>query len=409
MGDFVSASRQTRTSRRVPILGRMSTRGGSAERRQWPRLGPRGRLVFDIVLAVVLGGYAASEALGGGAYPGSAAVAAGLVGAAGAALAFRRIHPVPAFVASMGLLIVAAIVVGPFQTGGSILIAVTAAYSATAYGVSWQLFAAAVVAFALVDSRGPLPDSAGSAAFVSALLGLVGYGGWLTRQLRELSAANEALRRLVELEAASTTRAAVDDERARVARELHDILSHSLGVVVLQTGAAEHAWSTDPDRALTAVAAARATALDAVDQLRTLLAVVRDDPFEDRAPVPTMDDLVALAQQSTASGFRVDVDVTGEPRPISAQVQASVYRVAQEGIANAMRHSAARACRVHVRYEPESIVVQVEDDGNAQLVATMGSQLGLVGVRERASLLGGSVEAGPLAAGGWRLRVAFPS
>jgi signal transduction histidine kinase len=374
----------------------------------WRHLGPSGRLVVDIVLAAALGIYAAGEALAG-AYAGDDNWAAVLVGLAGSVLALRRRRPVPAFVASMGLLIVASLLVGPYQTGGSILIGVTAAYSAMAYGVRWSLFAALVVAFAVVDNRGPIADTLGGVAFVGALLGLVGYGGWQTRRLRELSAANEALRSLVELEAASRTDAAIGDERARVARELHDILSHSLGVVVLQTGAAEHAWDDNPARARACVTAARSTALEAVEQLRTLLAVVRDGPGGDRAPVRTLDDLVELARRTTDAGFRVDVTTVGEPRHISPHVQASVYRVAQEGIANAMKHSGAKSCRVQLTYEPDALVVRVDDSGAPHGTSHMGARLGLIGVRERAALLGGSVEAGPREAGGWRLQVAFPS
>ncbi|MFN8172190.1 MAG: histidine kinase [Candidatus Nanopelagicales bacterium] len=377
-------------------------------RYRMPRLGPTGHLVSDIVLGAVLGIYAAGEALSG-AYPGDDRMAAVLLGGAGLALALRRRRPVPCFITSMGLLLVASALVGPYQTGGSILIAVTTAYSGMAYGVSWPLFSAAVLAFAVLDNRGPLPDSLGGAAFVVVLLGLVGYGGWLTRRLREVSAANEALRRLVELEADSRTAAAVDDERARVARELHDILSHSLGVVVLQTGAAEHAWDDNPASARASVAAARVTALEAVEQLRTLLAVVRDEQGTQRSPVPTLDDLVDLARRSTEAGFHVDVSTIGEPRAIAPHVQASVYRVAQEGIANAMKHSGTKSCLLELAYGPDTLTVRVDDVGTPGPSSPMGSRLGLVGVRERATLLGGTVESGPRDGGGWRLQVAFPS
>jgi signal transduction histidine kinase len=193
-----------------------------------------------------------------------------------------------------------------------------------------------------------------------------------------------------------------------VARELHDILSHSLGVVVLQTGAAEHAWDSDPQRARESLRAARVTSLEAIEQLRTLLSVVRDDPSADRAPVPTVEDLPALASRATQAGFQVDLEITGTPRPIPPQVQASVYRVTQEGIANAMKHSGAHGCRIRLRYQPDAVLVEVDDDGGAATQPT-GSQLGLAGIRERAALLGGHVEAGPRTSGGWRLTVAFPS
>jgi signal transduction histidine kinase len=363
---------------------------------------------LDIAMAVLLGGYAFAAALTSGEYPQSGWGTAVLVGSAGLALALRRAAPVAAFALSMGLLAVAAAVFGPYQAGSAELIGIAASFSAMAYGVGWPLFIGVTVAYAVVDNRGPMPEALGGVAFLVILLGLAGGAGYLARRLRELSAANVALRELIEMESASHAQAAVEDERGRVARELHDILSHSLGVVVLQTGAAEHAWAADPESALAAVRSARLTSLEAIDQLRTLLTVVRDDPRTQRTPINTVEDLPTLAVRTTQAGFRVDLEVTGEPRRLSPQVQASVYRVTQEGIANAMKHSGSHGCRIRLDYQPDAVVVEVDDDGGPA-VAASGSQLGLAGIRERALLFGGRVEAGPRDAGGWRLKVAFPS
>jgi signal transduction histidine kinase len=360
------------------------------------------------VLAVALGGFAFADALTSTDYPDPGAPTALLMGSAGLALALRRVRPQLGYLMSMGLMTACALAFGSFQAGSSLLIGLVATFSAMSYGVRWPVVAGLTLVFAVVDNRGEMPEALGGMAFVAAFLGLAGGGGFLMRRLRELSAANVALRELVQLESESTTRAAVDDERARVARELHDILSHSLGVVVLQTGAAEHAWDSDPQRARESLRAARVTSLEAIEQLRTLLSVVRDDPSADRAPVPTVDDLPALADRATQAGFRVDLEVTGTPRPIPPQVQASVYRVTQEGIANAMKHSGAHGCRIRLRYQPDVVLVEVDDDGGT-LTQPAGSQLGLAGIRERAALLGGHVEAGPRTSGGWRLTVAFPS
>jgi len=370
-------------------------------------MGPR-QWALDIGIAVLLGGFAFADALTSSDYPHPGWLTAALMGGAGAALALRRARPTIGFVATMSLMIAAALIFGPYQAGSSLLIGLVSCFSAIAYGVGWPLFAVMATLFAVIDNRGAMPQAIGGMAFVAAFLTLAGAGGYLFRRLRELSAANAALRELVQREAESTTRAAVDDERARVARELHDILSHSLGVVVLQTGAAEHAWTSDPERAREAVHAARLTSLEAIEQLRTLLTVVRDDPSADRAPLHSMRDLPDLAERTTAAGFRVDLEVIGEERPVSPQVQASVYRVTQEGIANAMKHSGSAGCRIRLEYRPNEVVIEVDDDGGST-VAAPGSHLGLAGVRERAMLFGGRVDAGPRDAGGWRLRVAFPS
>jgi signal transduction histidine kinase len=372
-------------------------------------LPPRTRGLLDVVLALALGGLAALAGLTSDEYPNPGPVTAVLMGAAGFVLVVRRTRSVLSFVASLGLMSIACVLFGTYQAGTSLLIGLVACYSALAYGVSLVVFIPVVIGFALANSSGPMPGRIAGMVFVVAGMGLAGAGGLLARRLRELTAANIALRELVELQSEATTRAAVEDERSRVARELHDILSHSLGVVVLQTGAAEHAWTADPVRARESLHAARETAVEAVDQLRLLLGVVRDGPAGERVPVPRLDDLDALAARSRAAGFDVRLEVIGDPRPVPAEVQASVYRVAQEGIANAMKHSGAHGCRIRVDHQPDRVVVEVEDDGQGS-GSGAGSQLGLVGIRERAAMFGGRVDAGPRSAGdGWRLEVAFPT
>ena len=373
-------------------------------------LSPRLRGALDLLLAVGLGGLAALAGLTSDEYPNPGPVTGALMGAAGLVLVVRRSHPVVSFVGSMGLMSAVCLLFGTYQAGTSLLIGLVACYSALAHGVTLGLFIPVVLGFALANSSGAMPGRIGSALFVVIGMCLAGAGGLLARRLRELTAANIALRELVELQSQATTRAAVEDERARVARELHDILSHSLGVVVLQTSAAEHAWAANPVHARESLQAARETAVEAVGQLRSLLGVVRDGPSGERAPVPRLDDLAALAARSRAAGFHVELEVLGDSRPVRPEVQASVYRVAQEGISNAMKHSGTHSCRIQVRYQPDCVLVQVEDDGQEVTGSGVGSQLGLVGIRERAALFGGRVNAGPRPAGaGWRLEVAFPT
>ena len=370
----------------------------------------RRSLLVDIGIGVALGLLAGTAGWTSEEYPNPGLVTGLLVGGAGLALALRRRRPTTSFVAAMGLLAVPAVLFGSYQAGTSLLVALVSCFSAVAYGVSVRMFVlVGTLASAALGGRG-WPGWLYGFLFTVMVSGLAGVGGWLTRRLRETTAANIALRELVELESAAATRAAVEDERARVARELHDILSHSLGVVVLQTTAAEHAWESDPRRARQSLDAARITAMEAVDQLRTLLAVVHSDPTCERSPVPRVEDLTALAERTDAAGFHVEMAVSGTPRPIPAAIQASVYRVAQEGIANSLKHSGARGCRIHLDYRTDSVIVSVEDDGQSSGTGS-GSHLGLRGLRERAVLFGGEVEAGPATPDGtgWCLRAVFPS
>jgi len=366
--------------------------------------------LVDVAIGLVLGLLAGSAGLTSEEYPNPGPVTAVLVGGAGLALVLRRRMPVVSFVASLGLLAVPALLYGSYQAGTSLLIGLVSCFSALAYGVPLRLFVTVVTLAAVALGGRGWPDWLYGFLFTMMVCGLAGVGGRLTRRLRETTAANIALRELVQLESGATTRAAVEDERARVARELHDILSHSLGVVVLQTSAAEHAWDADPASARQSLHAARQTAVEAVDQLSTLLGVVRNDPGSERAPVPRIEDLGALVQRTDAAGFHVEMQVSGTPRPVPAAIQASIFRVAQEGIANSLKHSGAHGCRIHLDYLPEGVVVRVEDDGHSADTG-IGSKLGLVGIRERAALFGGHVEAGPVTPDGtgWRLRAVFPS
>ena len=393
----------------VKVLGGVPAAGlgrggmvGGRPRRRW--------LLVDIAIGVVLGLLAGAAGWASEEYPNPGLVTGLLVGGAGLALVLRRRRPTTSFVAAMGLLAVPAMLFGSFQSGTSLLVALVSCFSALAHGVSMRMFVVVVtLAAAALGGRG-WPGWLYGFLFTVLVCGLAGAGGWLTGRLRETTAANIALRELVELESAAATRAAVEDERARVARELHDILSHSLAVVVLQTTAAEHAWESDPARARQSLHAARITAVEAVDQLRTLLAVVHSDPTSERSPVPRVEDLTALAERTDAAGFHVEMAVSGTPRPIPAAIQASIYRVAQEGIANSLKHSGAHGCWIHLDYRADSVIVSVEDDGQSSGTGS-GSHLGLRGLRERAVLFGGEVEAGPATpeGTGWCLRAVFPS
>jgi len=364
----------------------------------------RRRWALDIGLAVLLGAYAVTAgSTRSGEYPSPGLLTGLCLALAAVAIAFRRAWPTVGFVVAVLALSLPAFVYGSFQAGSSLLIGIVAFYSAVAYSVPWGWVICVGVVLAVAE-RGDSP--VGFSPFVLGVCALAGAGGYLARRLRELSAANAALRELVEREAAATTAAAVDDERARIARELHDILSHSLAVVALQTAAAEHAWESDPARARDAVHAARETSLEAIEQLKTLLTVVHDDP-SGRTPLPTVDDLAELATTTTSAGFTVTLTVTGSPRPLPPQVQASVYRVAQEGMANALKHSGGHGCGIHLDYRPDEVVVKVTDDGRTTAQGG-GSRLGLAGVRERAAVFGGHMTAGPQADGGWQLEVGFP-
>jgi signal transduction histidine kinase len=367
------------------------------------------RLAMDAAIALALGTFGFASGLNSSDLPANGVGVASVLGAAGGVLLFRRTRPMVSFTVSMGLLSLVALLYGHYESGVTALIALVATYSAAKYGVSLPFVAVTLVAFSAILNLGqPFEESVGDLFFTLPFLGAAGAAGVLARRLGARAAAEAELRERAEVDAASAASTAVAEERARVARELHDILAHSLGVVVLQTGAAEYAWEQDPSSARRSLIAARTTALEAIEQLRTLLEVVRDNPSDDRSPLPALTDIAALAARASHAGFQVEMHTRGTPRDVSPQVQASVYRVAQEGISNALKHSGARGCDVHLTYLSNEVRIEVTDTGDGASDCA-GSRLGLVGIRERAALVGARVTAGPLEPVGWQLAVDFPA
>ena len=215
-------------------------------------------------------------------------------------------------------------------------------------------------------------------------------------------------------------RRAVTDERLRIARELHDVVGHHVSVIGIQAAAARRVIDRDPDAAATALGDIERSSREAVTQMRGLLGTLRDlgeeaGERDGRAPEPGIHDLPALAAERTAAGLVTDYDVV-ESRPGAAQqlpapLGLSLYRVAQEALANTTRHSTARSARVVLRVEDRTpspyAEVEVLDDGRPR-GATSGSGLGHLGMRERAAGMRGEVEIGPRPTGGYRVRVRVP-
>jgi signal transduction histidine kinase len=203
----------------------------------------------------------------------------------------------------------------------------------------------------------------------------------------------------------------LSQERARIARELHDVLAHTVSVIVVQAGAAEDVFDTRPDLARKALGAIDAAARSTLAELRVLLQTVSagDEPEPD-APQPGLGQLDALAASLQATGLRVELDhETGGP-PLPAAVDLSAYRIVQESLTNTLRHSQATRARVTVRCAPGSVRLEIRDDGPARPAGRVdgSGRRGILGMRERARLLGGTLDAGPLPNGGFRVRADLP-
>jgi signal transduction histidine kinase len=206
----------------------------------------------------------------------------------------------------------------------------------------------------------------------------------------------------------------VDEERLRIARELHDVVSHTIGVISVQAGVAAHLLERRPDKAAESLAAIRQASDEALGELHAMLGVLRerdgDGGGTPLAPAPGLAELDALVAQAAGAGVEVQVSLEGAPRPLPAAVDLACYRVVQESLTNVVRHAGASRAEITVRHDGGRVVVEVTDDGrgpNGSGNGT-GSGQGIVGMRERARSLGGTLEAGPRPGGGFRVQAVLP-
>jgi signal transduction histidine kinase len=204
-------------------------------------------------------------------------------------------------------------------------------------------------------------------------------------------------------------RLAVAAERSRIARELHDVVAHSVSVMVVQAGAARHNLRSHPRRAEEAIREVESTGRQSLVELRRLLGVLRvEDGEAALRPQPRLVDLDELVHRFAEAGLPVSLERHGDPRPLPQGVDLSLYRVVQEALTNSLKHAAASRVLVRLRYAGDEVSVSVEDDGRGSSSALAGGGNGLVGMRERAALLGGVLAFGPRPEGGFGVVMTIP-
>ena len=251
------------------------------------------------------------------------------------------------------------------------------------------------------------------------LTGLVVYGGaallaWVLgdsmRYRRAYYVALEDRAARLERERDIQAQIGAAAERARIARELHDVVAHNVSVMVVQADGAGYALAGEPERARQALTAISATGRQALAEMRRLLGVLRSgDQAADLAPQPGLDQLRDLLEQTRAAGRTVTFTLEGEPRPLPEGVGLAAYRVVQESLTNVRKHGGigASVC-VLLRFTPSELHVQVTDDGQGAAAAGDGAGLGLTGMRERVTVYGGTLAAGPRKTGGYRVSATLP-
>jgi signal transduction histidine kinase len=202
------------------------------------------------------------------------------------------------------------------------------------------------------------------------------------------------------------------EERLRIARELHDSLTHSISVICVQAGVALHLAGKRGEEAPPALLAIQEAGTEAARELRTTLSVLRSEEDGDSSGLSQLDKLVARAE---SSGLPVTVTVTGAERPLPAELDQAAYRIVQEALTNVGRHAGRACASVQLHYTQDTFSVQVDDDGagNGSGVRDgqrpAGTGLGLIGMRERVTALGGHLRAGPRDGGGFQVRAEFPA
>ena len=340
----------------------------------------------------------------------SPALSVGIAVGSTVPLAWRRVHPVPAALTMTAVWLIP-------TTGFLFLgyvIAVLVFFSLGAYTPRFDVVVAVSVVAATVGVvmtlLGPEPEPAAIGA-VLVVGGPVAAGRLVAHQRRQTALLEELTGRLVQ-ERATAERAAVAEERSRIARELHDVIGHQVTVIALQADAAAAALAKAPERAATPIEAIRGSAAEALAEMRRVVGMLRAAEHEDLHPQPGLTDVPALVEQSRAAGARVELTLRPPERPTHASVQLAAYRLVQEALTNAQRHAPGAPVDVRVLADDAAVVVEVVNSGVGAIpsprTAADGSGFGLVGMRERVRLLGGRLDAGPTDGGGYALTARLP-
>jgi signal transduction histidine kinase len=239
-----------------------------------------------------------------------------------------------------------------------------------------------------------------------------GFVGDAGQSRREYLLGLEERARYLEESREEEARRMLAEERLRIARDLHDIVAHSLASINVQAGAGAHVGRAHPDQAVHALLAIKAASKDALEELRATLGMLRasDDETAPRAPVPTLARLDALVDRTEQAGLPVTVSVTGRVEALPAAVDAAAYRIVQESLTNALRHGGpdARAA-VAIEFGPDSVEIDVTDTGLGAAAVNGASGHGITGMRERAAGLGGSLAAAPAPGGGYHVHAVLPT
>jgi signal transduction histidine kinase len=322
-------------------------------------------------------------------------------------VAWRRTRPVAAAVGGSLVWLVPA--------DGYVILGYVAAvllyYSVGAHVADRRLVVATTAFGAVLGVAASVVDGAGIGELAGAVLAVVAPAavGVLVRAQRDRASELEEIAGYLERDRDHRARIAVDEERARIARELHDIVSHAVSLIAVQADAAEAALDHDPGLARRPLATVRSSAHEALDEMRRLLGVLRaDGAGPEREPLPGLAEVGALVADARAAGVEAELSVEGQPRPLAQSLELSAYRIVQEALANARRHARGAPVSVRVAWLPDALRLEVRDRGQGPSGPPAADAHGLLGMRERVRLHRGELRAGAAPGGGFEVVATLP-
>lgn len=363
----------------------------------------------DAALAALLTAFALLEVWVVDLHPKAIAVPAAVV--AGGALYWRRAAPLLVVGVTLGAIALESVLgVSLHKPNSPLLIALVALYTAAAYAPLREAAAALAVAAGSVWISFASSHTNGHSDFVFTLV--VTSAGWLVGRgmhgrVRQAAELGERTRRIEE-QAEEERAVAVAEERRRIARDLHDVIAHSVSVMVVQAGAAEDIVEREQAGVLEPIRAVQETGRAALVEISRLLGLLRVDGAEvGLAPQPRVDELPELIEQARQSGLEAELRVEGAPAPLPLGVDLSLYRIAQEALTNALKHNAGASVDVVLSYTADAAELVVDNGPGDKTNGHSGGH-GLIGMRERVAVFGGALDAGPRPDGGFRVVARLP-
>lgn len=339
-------------------------------------------------------------------------------------LTWRRRTPIPVCAASIAAFVFGRVVLEIGEASISLLAISLAMYSVAAHAAPPWRTPAVALAWAVVvgelvrelfwfdsDIDGLAWVQSFILAYNMAILALPWVLGVALRSLRERESQLSDVAEMLYAQRAENARRAVYDERVRIARELHDVIAHYVSVMGIQAGAARRVLSAQPERATDALESIETTSREAITELQRMLGFLRrDDDVDERSPQPGLAELDQLTEHVRAAGLDLQLSVAGDPRPLPPSTDVSAYRIVQEALTNTLKHAGATRAAVTLRYLGEQLEIDVTDNGRrtSPTPKPVPGGHGLIGMRERVNLHGGTLVTGPLDGGGFRVRAVLP-